>query len=141
MFDYNHVCNLFLVKNNNSLCSHQKIHSKKLLALTKGISKVGYDLQIVIFNFCRYNLTKQEEYFYLKVCNLPFHPLKLNKQILCYILNYYIDMLSRKKFLVKILSFKHKLLDSATSSCAKIKSCRIRSNLNSDEAKALKIFN
>ena len=32
---------------------------------------------------------------------------------------------------------KNKLLDTATSSYAKIKSCRIKSNLNSDEAKAL----
>ena len=37
---------------------------------------------------------------------------------------------------LKIL--KNKLLDTATSSYAKIKSCRIRSNFNSDEAKALK---
>ena len=32
---------------------------------------------------------------------------------------------------------KNKLLDTATSSYAKIKSCRIKWNLNSDEAKAL----
>ena len=32
---------------------------------------------------------------------------------------------------------KNKLLDTATSSYAKIKSCRIKSSLNSDEAKAL----
>ena len=37
---------------------------------------------------------------------------------------------------LKIL--KNKLLDTATSSYAKIKSCRTRSNFNSDEAKALK---
>ena len=61
LFDYNHVCNLFVVKNDKSLCSHQKIHSKKLLALNKGIKNVGHDTKTVIFIFCKYNLTKQEE--------------------------------------------------------------------------------
>ena len=37
LFDYNHVCSLFLVKNEKSLRFRHKIHSKKLLALTKGI--------------------------------------------------------------------------------------------------------
>ena len=77
--------------------------------------------------------------FYLKVCNLPFHPLKLNLQILCYHLNYYIKTLSRKKFLVKIFKFfKNKLLDTVTSSYTKIKSCRLKSKLSNSEAKALR---
>ena len=37
LLDYDHVCSLFLVKNEKSLRFRQKIHSKKLLALTKGI--------------------------------------------------------------------------------------------------------
>ena len=40
LFDYNHVCNPFLVKDDKSLRSHQKIHSRKLFALTKGINNV-----------------------------------------------------------------------------------------------------
>ena len=101
LFDYNHVSNLFLVKNDKSLRSLQIIHSKKLLALTKGINNVGHDPKTVIFNFCKYKLTKQEESLLSK--GLAFHPLKLNSQILCYHLNYYIKTLGWKKFLVKVL--------------------------------------
>ena len=53
LFDYDHVCNLFLVKNVKSLRSHQKVHSEKLLALTKGINKVGHDYKTLIFNFSK----------------------------------------------------------------------------------------
>ena len=106
LLDYNHVCNLFLVKNDSSLGSYQKTHSKKLFTLTKGINNVCHNLKTGIFNFSKYKLPKKEESFYLKVCNLPFNPLKLNLQILCYHLNYYIETSSGKKFLVKILKFK-----------------------------------
>ena len=61
LFDYDHVCNLFLVKNVKSLRSHQKVHSEKLLALTKGINNVGHDYKTVIFNFSKYKLAKQAE--------------------------------------------------------------------------------
>ena len=39
---------------------------------------------------------------------------------------------------VPIYILKNKLLDTATSSYAKIKSCRSKSNLSSDKAKALR---
>ena len=61
LFDYIRVCNLFLVKNDKSLRSHQKIHIKKLLALTKGINNVGHDPKTVIFNCSKYKPNKQEE--------------------------------------------------------------------------------
>ena len=61
LFDYIRVCNLFLVKNDKSLRSHQKIHIKKLLALTKGINNVGHDPKTVIFNYSKYKPNKQEE--------------------------------------------------------------------------------
>ena len=61
LLDYNHVCNLFLVKNEKSLRSHQKVLSKKLLAFAKSINKVVCDPKTVIFSFSKYNLTKQEE--------------------------------------------------------------------------------
>ena len=73
LFDYNHVCNLFLVKNNKSLRSHQKIRNKKLLALTKGINNVGHDPKTVIFNFSKYKLTKQEESLSSKDLKLATH--------------------------------------------------------------------
>ena len=50
LFDYSHVCNLFLVKNDKSLRSHQAIHSKKLLAFTKDINNVGHNPKTVIFS-------------------------------------------------------------------------------------------
>ena len=53
LFDYNHVCNLFVVKNDKSLRSHQKIQSKKQLALTKGVNNVGDDPNTVTFNFSK----------------------------------------------------------------------------------------
>ena len=61
LLDYNHVCNLFLVKNDKSLRSHQKVFSKKLLAFAKSINKVRCDPKTVIFSFSKYNLAKQEE--------------------------------------------------------------------------------
>ena len=61
LFDYNHVCNLFLVKNDKSLRSHQAIYSKKLLAFTKDINNVGHNPKTVISNFSKDNFTKQEE--------------------------------------------------------------------------------
>ena len=61
LFDYDHVWNFFLVKNDKSLLSHQKIHSKKLLALTKGISNVGHGPKAVFSNFLKYKLTKKGE--------------------------------------------------------------------------------
>ena len=61
LLDYNHVCNLFLVKNDKSLHSHQKVFSKKLLAFAKSINKVRCDPKTVIFSFSKYNLAKQEE--------------------------------------------------------------------------------
>ena len=61
LFDYNYVCNIFLVRNDNFLRFHQKMHSKKLLALTKCIHNVDHNPKTVIFNFCKYKLTKQEE--------------------------------------------------------------------------------
>ena len=51
----------FFQSNDKSLCSHQKIHSKKLLALIKEINNVGHDPQTVIFNFSKYKLTKHQE--------------------------------------------------------------------------------
>ena len=59
--DCSHVWNLFLVKNEKYFRSHQKINSKKLLALTKGINNVGQDPATLIFNFSKYKLTKQED--------------------------------------------------------------------------------
>ena len=62
LLDYNLVCNLFQVKNDKCLDSHQQIqHSKELLALTKDINKVRHNPKIVIFNFSNYNRIKQKE--------------------------------------------------------------------------------
>ena len=53
--------NFFLVKNDKSLRSHQKIHSMKLLAFTKGMNNVGHYPKTVIFSFCKFKLIKQED--------------------------------------------------------------------------------
>ena len=139
LFDYNHVCNLFLVKNNKSLRSHQKIRNKKLLALTKGINNVGHDPKTVIFNFSKYKLTKQEESLSSKGLKLAIPPTEieysdfmLSFELLCR------DMESEDVPNENLKTLKNKLLDTAASSYAKIKSCRIRPNLSSHEAQALK---
>ena len=100
----------------------------KQLSLTKGVNRVGHNPKTVIFSSSWYKLTKQKK-SYLST------GLIWNIQILYYHLNYYIENLSWKNFLVKI-----KLLNIATFSYAKIKSCRIKSNLSSSEAKALRIY-
>ena len=58
LFDYNHVCNYLLIKNYKFLRSHQKIYSKKLVTLIKGINNVSHDPKTVIFSFSKYKLTK-----------------------------------------------------------------------------------
>ena len=50
----------------------------------------------------------------------------------------YRDIKSEEVPSEKLKILKNKLLDTATSSYAKIKRCRIKSNLSIDEAKALK---
>ena len=77
LFDYNHVCNLFPVKNGKSSRSHQKIHSKKLLALTKGINNVGHDPKTVIFNFSKYKLIKHEESLLSKGLQFAIPPIEV----------------------------------------------------------------
>ena len=105
LFNYNHVCNLFLVKNDKSLRSHQEVHSKNLLALTKGISNVGHDPKTRSFNFSKYKLTKQEESLLSKGLQFAIPSTEIEYTDFMLPLNYYIETSSRKKFLVKILKF------------------------------------
>ena len=77
LFDYDHVWNFFLVKNDKSLLSHQKIHSKKLLALTKGISNVGHGPKAVFSNFLKYKLTKKGESLLSKGLPVAIPPNKI----------------------------------------------------------------
>ena len=51
----------FLVKNDKPLHSHPKIHSKKMLALTKGTNNFSHDPKTLIFIFSKYKLNKQVE--------------------------------------------------------------------------------
>ena len=75
--------------------------------------------------FLSISLLNRRSPSYLKVCNLPFHPLKFNIQM------------SEEVLSENHIILKNKLLDTATSSYDKIESCRIKSNFNNDEAKAL----
>ena len=139
LFDYNHVCNLFLVKNDKSLRSHQKIHCKKLLALTKRINNVGHDPKTVIFIFSKYKLTKQEVPILSKGFQFAISPTEI--EYTDFMLPFELlhrDIKSEEVPSENLKILKNKLLDTATSFCAKIKSCRIKSNLSIDEAKALK---
>ena len=129
----------FLVKNDKSLCSHQKIHSKKLLDLTKGINNVGHNPKEVIFNFSKYKLTKQEESLLSKDLQFAISPTEIEYTDL--MLPYellYRDIKSEEVPSENLTILKNKFLDTATSSYAKIKSCRIRSNLSSNMAEDLK---
>ena len=98
------VCNLFLVKNYKFLQSYQKIHSKKLFALTKGNDNVRHDSNTCNLNISKYKPNKVKRFrlskgFQFAVLNL----LKLNINILCYYLKSYKEALTLKRFLVKIL--------------------------------------
>ena len=71
----------------------------KLLALTKGVNRVGHDPKTVIFSSSRYKVTKQKKSF----LSTGFI---LNIQILCYHLSYYVVKLNQRNLPVKILIFK-----------------------------------
>ena len=138
LFDYNHVCNISLVKNDKSLRSNQKIQTKKLLGLTKDLNSVGHDPKIVIFNFSKYKLTNQDS-FLSKGLGFAISPTEI--KYTHFMLS--LELLYREIKLEEVPSenlniLKNKLLDTATSSYAKIKSCGIMSNLSSREAKALR---
>ena len=122
-------------KNNKKLVKT----SKKQLAVTKGISNVGHHPKIVIFNFSKYKLTKQEEPLLSKGLQFSIPPAEIE----------YTDFMLPSELLYRDINseevpgenlniLKNKLLDTSTSSYAKIKSCRIKSNLSIDEVKALK---
>ena len=116
-----------------------KIHSKKLLALTKGIDNVGDNPKAVIFNFSKYQLIKKEESILYKVLQSAIPPTEI--EYTDFILPFellYRDIKSEEVPSENLKILKAKFLGIATSSYAKIKSCRIRSNLSNDEAKPLK---
>ena len=77
LFDYDHVCNLFLVKTDKSLRSHQKMHSKKLLHLEKSITNVGNNPKTVVFDISNYSLTKQEKSLLSKGLQFAITPTKI----------------------------------------------------------------
>ena len=133
LFDYNHVCNLFPVKNDKSLRSHQKLHRRNCLLLQNVLTMLVTTLKQSFLIFLSISLLNRRSPFYLKVCNLPFH--HTDFMLPCELI--YRDIKSEEVPSENLNILKNKLLDTATSSYAKIKSCRIKSNLNSDEAKAL----
>ena len=137
-FHYNHVCNLFVVKNDKSLRFHQKIHSKNLLALTKGINVVGHDPKTVIFNFSKYKLTKQEESLLSKGLQFAIPPTEIeDTDFMLPFELLYRDIKSEEVPSEDLKILKNKLLvDTVTSSYAKTESCRIKSYLSINEAKA-----
>ena len=125
--------------NNESLCSHQKVHTKKLLVLTKDISTVAHDPRTVIFNFSKYNLTKQEEsllskglQFAISLTEIEYTDFMLPFELI------YRDISSEEVLSENLNNLKNQLLDTTTSSYTKIKNCRKKSNLSSDEAQALR---
>ena len=141
LFDYNHVCKLFLVKNDKSLDSHLKIHSKKLLALTNVINNIGHDPKTLISNFSKYILTKQEESLLSKSlqCAIPPTEIEYTDFMLPFELLYR-DIKSKEVPSDNLNILKNKFLDTATCFDAKIKSCRVKSNPSNNEAKGLKNF-
>ena len=135
LFDYNPACNHFLVKNYKSFRSHQKIHRKKVLALTKVINYVGHDPKTVITNFSKYNLVKQEESLLSKGLQFLIPPNEI--QYTYFMLPFELlhrDIKSEEVPIKNFNTLKNNLLDTATSSYAKIKRCRIKSNVSNDEA-------
>ena len=105
LFDYNHVCNLFLVKKDKSLRSHQKIHSKKLLALTKGIYNVGRNTRTVIFNFSKYQLAKQAQSLLSKGLQFAIPPSEIEYADFMLLFELLYRGIKLKMFVTKILIF------------------------------------
>ena len=105
LFDYNHVCNLFLVKKDKSLRSHQNIHSKKLLALTKGIYNVGRNTRTVIFNFSKYQLAKQAESLLSKGLQFAIPPSEIEYADFMLLFELLYRGIKLKMFVTKILIF------------------------------------
>ena len=102
--------------------SHQKIHSKKLLVLTKSNSNVGRDPKTVIFYFSTYKLTKQEEsllskglQFAIPLTEIEYKDFMLPFELL------YRETKSEEVPAENLKTLRNKLLDIATSSYAKIK--------------------
>ena len=93
----------------------------------------------VTFNCSMYKLTKQEESLLSKGLQFAIPPteIKYTDFMLPFEL-LYSDIRSEEVPSKNFRTLKNKLLDTATSSCDKTKSYRIRSNLSSDKAKALK---
>ena len=86
-----------------------------------------------------YKLIKQEESPLFKGLHYAIPPTEI--EYTNFMLPFellYRDIKSEKVPSENLKISKNKLLDTATSSYTKIKSCRIRSNLGSDETKAFK---
>ena len=59
--DFHHVCNLFLVGNDRSICKHQKIQDKKFCKLSNSVlGDVSHDPEQIIHNFSSHSLTEAE---------------------------------------------------------------------------------
>ena len=98
-----------------------------------------HDPKTVIFNFSKYTFTKQEEALLSKGLQFAIPPTEIEyTDFMVPFELLYRDIKSREVPSDNVKILKNKLLETATSSYAKIKSCRINSNLSSDEAKALK---
>ena len=77
-FDFAHISNRFLGKNDRVLNKVRLIHEKKLFNLGFRTASETNDPQKVIFNFSSYNLTPSEKTLLVKGMNLSIPPKKLN---------------------------------------------------------------
>ena len=110
-----------------------------MLALAKDISTVVPDPKTVIFNFSKYNLTKQEKSLLFKGLQFSISLTKIEyTDFMLPFEQIYRDIRSEEVPSENLNNLKNKLLDTATSSYAKTKNCRIKSNLSSNEAQVLR---
>ena len=65
--DFNHVCNLFLLGNDNALRKHQRIHNEKFGNLSEvSCESVWHDQDKVIYNFSSRKLTEVEKICFIQ---------------------------------------------------------------------------
>ena len=138
VFDFNHVCNLFLVKNDKSLSYHQGIHNKKLASLSKTEIVSEHDPKKVIMNFSNYSLSEDEERLLSKGLQFAINPKEIEySDFMMPFELLYRDLKSFDGKNDKLKNVKHKLLDTASSSYNNMKQNKIESNLSKNESIAL----
>ena len=137
--DFNHLCNLFLLGNDQALRKHQKIQNEKFGELS-AVSResVSHDPDKVIYNFSSRKLTEEEKSVLSKGLQFALAPKRL--EYADYMLPFellFCDIKTNDLTASQSSSIKSKLLDTAFTPYNFFERIRPVSNLNEVELNAL----